>query len=84
MSVVVRGEFKGSKMIYIYENKEDADKAAAGERIFPLFSCGIKKASVIMAHLRPMLDFVMDEGELPADFTKSLEKLAKYSEEGGK
>lgn len=66
--VVVRGEFKGTKMIYIYKNQEDADKAAAGERVFPAFSCGIKKAQHIINHISDIYEFVVDEGEIAADF----------------
>jgi hypothetical protein len=75
MSVVVRGEWKGQKMIYIYKDQADADAAARGERVFSLFQVGIKKANVIMAHLPAMLKFVTDEGEVSVKVIEALKGL---------
>lgn len=66
--VVVRGEFKGKPMIYIYNNQEDADAAAKGVRVFPAFSCGIAKGQHIINHITDIYKFVVDEGEFQIDW----------------
>ena len=73
--VVVRGEFKGTKMVYFYKSQEDADKAAAGERVFPALSFGVRKGEIILNYLDDIVEFVSDEGNMPVDFAETLSEV---------
>lgn len=76
--VITIGKYKGKPVISIWKDQAAADKHAEGETVYPVFSCGMKKASTILdkMNLKALLKFVQDnEGGVEPDVIEAIENL---------